>query len=245
MVNKKVPLAILSCFLIAFILQGVLKLSGIFIFEKALDWQIFEIIDNSIWLSIIYYSIISFICAYFLSFALTTRLYSNKWYHYLILIIAAFSITTLKLMLNLSMQIQIICDVIMYIMIPVIINITTNKKYKLYCQNKLTNTLTIISIQVLLYFCYLGLCYWSTMLNSIIPLLQQNLYASTMLLIFIEVYIGLICLALSLNILINKIKKENNNMLFPVNIASNKAKEEELKRVKEKQQSKKVKKDDK
>ena len=45
--NSKVPIAILSCFLIAFILQGILKISGVFIFEKALDWEIFKIIDNS------------------------------------------------------------------------------------------------------------------------------------------------------------------------------------------------------
>ena len=47
--NNKVPIAILSCFLIAFILQGVLKISGILVFEKALNWEIFDIIDTHKW----------------------------------------------------------------------------------------------------------------------------------------------------------------------------------------------------
>ena len=81
MKNHKVPSAILSCFLIAFIIQGVLKLSGIFVFDKALDWDIFKIIDNNKFLYVVYYSILIFIVEYCLSFALTTKCYSKKWYH--------------------------------------------------------------------------------------------------------------------------------------------------------------------
>jgi hypothetical protein len=66
--NKKVPIAILSCFLIAFILQGILKISGLFVFEKALNLEIFNIIDNSILFQIFYYSLLSFISIYCLSF---------------------------------------------------------------------------------------------------------------------------------------------------------------------------------
>ena len=58
MLNKKVPLAILCCFLIAFLIQGILKLSGVFIFEKVLDWDIFSIIDSNLWLNILFNSII-------------------------------------------------------------------------------------------------------------------------------------------------------------------------------------------
>lgn len=71
--NNKVPIAVLSCFLIAFIIQGILKLCGIFVFEKALDLDIFKLIDNNLWLQIIYYSLIVFATMYCLSFSLTSR----------------------------------------------------------------------------------------------------------------------------------------------------------------------------
>ena len=205
--NNKVPVAILSCFLIAFILQGILKISGVFIFEKALNWEIFKIIDNHKWLQIIYYSLISMISVYSLSFALTSRPYSDKWYHYFIIILSCFMITTLKLTVQYNVTIQIIYDIILYILVPIIINFSTQTKYLAFKTKNLNCIVFTITIQVLLYFCYLGVCYWSSMLNSIIIINQVFLVSSAMFLIFFETYIGMILLMLTLNYFI-KLKGE-------------------------------------
>lgn len=221
--NSKVPMAILSCFLIAFIIQGILKLCGILVFEKALDWEIFEVIDNTLWLSIIYYSIINFIAVYCLSFALTTKPYSNKWYHYVFIIIGSFGITTLRMLIKTPMQIEYIYDFIAYILIPIIVNFTTSKNNKICTNNKLNDIILTISMHILLYFFYLGLSYWSNLLNSLIPITQTILYSSTHFLIYFEIYIGLITLMLSLNIMIKNLKGEEN-MNWPSNIANDIAK---------------------
>lgn len=209
MKNQKVPVALLSCFLIAFVLQGILKLCGVFIFEKALDWDIFRIIDSSKALSIIYYSLLNFIAVYCLSFALTSRPYSKKWYHYLLIFIGSFGTTIFKFLLNTPLQVEFIYDMISYIIIPVIINITTTSDCRMFKLDNITNIILTITLQILLYFSYLGLCYWSTLLNSLILVTQVVVYASTTLLIAFEAYIGLITLMLSLNVFVKLIKKED------------------------------------
>ena len=193
--NKKVPLAILSCFLIVFIIQGMLKLSGIFVFEKALNWEIFALIDNSIFLQILYYSIVALISVYCLSFALTGKLYSKKWYVYILLIIASFGVTIMKFYIKTPFLFEFIYDAFSYILIPIVINIIENKG---------RNIIELTTIQILLYFAYLGLCYWSNLLNSLLPITQTVLHTSTHFLIYFEVYIGLVLLALSLNIFVKK-----------------------------------------
>lgn len=209
MKNQKVPVALLSCFLIAFVLQVLLKLCGVFVFEKALTWDIFRIIDSSKALSIIYYSLLNLIAVYCLSFALTSRSYSKKWYHYLLIFIGSFGITTFKFLLKTPVQIEFLYDTISYIIIPVVINVTTSKEHRLFKLDNLTNVIMTITIQILLYFTYLGFCYWSSLLNSLILVTQVVVYASTTLLITLEAYTGLITLMLSLNILIKLIKKED------------------------------------
>ena len=202
--NSKVPIAILSCFLIAFILQGILKKSGVFVFEKALDWEIFRIIDNHKWLQIIYYGLINCIAMYCLSFALTTKPYSRKFYHYLVLLIVSMSITACRILISTPIFMEHIYDYCMYILTPIFINLTTDKN-NLFSKTKNYNYIVfIISIQILLYLCYLGLCYWSSTLNSIIIIQQIYVYASSSFLIQFEVYTGLVLLMLSLNYAINK-----------------------------------------
>lgn len=208
MKNHKVPVAILSCFLIAFVLQVLLKLCGVFVFEKALTWDIFRIIDSSKVLSIIYYSFMNLIAVYCLSFALTARPYSKKWYHYILIFMGSFGITTCKYLINTPVQIEFLYDTIAYIIIPVIINATSGKEYRIFKLDNLTNVIITITIHILLYFSYLGLCYWSSLINSLFPITQVVLYASTTLLIYFEAYIGLIALMLSLNVFIKLIKKE-------------------------------------
>ena len=166
--NDKVPMAILSCFLIAFILQGILKISGVFVFEKALDWGIFKIIDNNLWLSIIHYSIIVFITIYCLSFSLTNKPYSKKWYHYVIVAVVSLANTIVKLKWQLPYQAHILFDIFMYIVVPLIIYFTTSKDKRLF-GNSINDIIVSITIQVALYFCYIGLGYWSALLNSILP----------------------------------------------------------------------------
>lgn len=241
MLNKKVPLAILCCFLIAFLIQGILKLSGVFIFEKVLDWDIFSIIDSNLWLNILFNSIINIIAVYCISFCLTTRPYSNKWYHYVIIVVSSVSMITLKLLVFIPIKFQFLIDTFLYIVVPLIINLTTDKEYKIF---KSRNFVVIFAIQILLYFCYLGLCYWSNLLNSLLPIDQIVLNSMDTFLIYFEVYIGLIALMLSCNILLSKIKGDIN-MNYPQNIASEKARKEELERINLIKANKKAKKNDK
>lgn len=234
--NSKVPIAILSCFLIAFIIQGVLKISGIFIFEKALDWEIFKIIDNNAILECIYYSLITFINIYCLSFALTSKPYSNKWYHYIILLIVSFGSTTIKNLITFTNQIYIIFDVFVYIVVPFIINLTTLKENKIL-KNDIFGIIITLALNIMMYFCYIGLVYWSNLLTSLLPISPFFISSSTFFLIRLEVYIGLIAFMISMNIVIKEIiemKKIIRNINLPVDIASDEAKIEELENLKNK-----------
>lgn len=205
--NSKVPIAVLSCFLIAFIVQGVLKISGVFIFEKALDWEIFQIIDKSKFLNVSYYAFITMIPIYCLSFILTNKPYSNKWYHYLLIVIVSYSITWLRLTYNLSYSMHTILDIVGYVVVPFIINLTNSNKNKLF-NNDFTSVIITLSIQIAFYFCYLGLTYWSSLLTSLIVINPMFVSTSRSFLIFFEVYIGIITAMLSSNLLIKKIKGE-------------------------------------
>lgn len=234
--NSKVPFAILSCFTIAFVLQGILKLCGVFIFEKALNWEIFTIIDNSKILSVFYFSIYVFITIYCLAFALTNKPYSKKWYHYVILFVASFGSMLIKFYANAmltNVAVDILFDLALYVGVPLLIYFTTPKQDRLFQKNSLTNVVLVITMQMLLYFLYLGLNYWSTILNTIIPETQYLASASSAILVQLEVYIGLGSLMLTMNMLIRNFIKEGN-MWEPINIATEEAKEKELekKRVK-------------
>ena len=233
--NKKVPVAILSCFLIAFVLQGILKLCGVFVFENALTWDIFRIIDSSKILTIVFQWIINIIAVYCLSFALTSRAYSNKWYHYVIIALVSLPIIILRTTTVATLWLEYLYDIILYIGVPIVINSTTDKKYKLFEDKDITSIVITVSIQILLYFCYLGLTYWSSMLSSVIIESQTTVIASASFLIFFELYIGLALLMMSLNNLINKIK-EIIVMIRPQNIASDEAIAEELAEVESKEE---------
>ena len=239
--NKKVPMAIFSLFMVAFVLQVILKLSGVFIFDKALNWEVFGFIDNNLWLAIPYYSVFVFLPMYCLSFTLTRKPYSNKWYHYLILVVISAGVTTFKLLVKFdtktTLLIDIIIDLIIYIGVPILIHFTHNKNNRLFETLNITNIIIVIASQILIYFAYLGLNYWSLLLNSFIPTDQIFLYASSALLVQMEVYMGLVMLMLSINILIERFKKEGN-MVRPINVATDKAKEEELKKVQDKKNKK-------
>ena len=226
--NYKVPFAVLGCFLIAFILQGVLKLCGIFVFEKALEWRVFGIIDNTLWMQIIYYSIIVFMTIWFLSFSLTTKPYSTKWYHYVIIGVVSIANTVIKLFVTISFSGHILFDILMYIIVPVVINITTNKEDK-FLDRSLFGIVVTITTQIALYFAYLGLSYWSHLLTSLIPTMPTVYPASTNFLIQLEVYFGLVFTMISLNMLTKRVK--GGHMDIPINIASKEAK---LKAKKEK-----------
>lgn len=205
--NNKVPIAILSCFLIAFVLQGILKISGVFIFEKALDWEIFKIIDSNVFLNIVHSSIITIIIVYCLSFALTSKCYSKKWYHYLLIVVPTIVIVTIRTLILTPMHVEYILDIILYVTIPLIINLTTSKEYILFKKRNLENIVITISVQILLYFCYLGLAYWSSLLNSLIPVIQECPISSVIFLIYFEVYMSLIFLMLTFNTTIKIVNK--------------------------------------
>ena len=220
--NRKVPRAILSCFLILFIIQGILKISGVFVFEKALYWQIFTIIDNTKWLQIIYYTLLNCVPIYCLSFAFTDRPYSKKWYHYVLIVGGSLSIIMCRMFIKTPMFMEFIYDIIIFVLIPLIINMTTDFEHKL-SKDLVLN----ITIQILLYFVYLGLSYWSNLLSSMIPVAQTVLSASCHFLVQFEMYIGLISFMLAINLFIKGV-----NMNWPLNIASTiakkKAKREKL-----------------
>lgn len=227
--NDKVPCAILSCFLIAFVLQGILKLSGVFIFEKALNWEIFKIIDNNKFAQIIYYSLIILITTYCLSFSLTKKSYSKKWYHYVILCVSCLLVTSIRLYVQITYTLNIFLDIFIYILIPLLINITSSLEDRLL-NNSLSGIILTISIQISLYFCYLGLGYWSTLLTSILPLDTLWLTSSLNFLTQFEIYIGIVMFMFSMNYLIKKIK-ESETMRMPIDIASDEAKEKELQEI--------------
>lgn len=200
--NSKVPVAILSCFLIAFILQGALKLGGVFVFEKALNWEIFTIIDNSLFLNIWFNGLLVVLTCYCLSFSLTAKPYSKKWWHYLIILIASFGVVSIRIILKPSFTIHTLLDIFVYIIVPTIINLTSKRK------QDITQIITMISLQILLYFCYLGLSFWSNVLNGLIPRLSIFTKSMQMFLIKFEVYIGLFLLMFSLNLVIKKMEEK-------------------------------------
>lgn len=235
--NNKVPIAILSCFLIAFILQGVLKLSGILVFEKALDWEIFSIIDKYKWATIIYNSVIVMIAVYCLSFTFMSKPFSNKWFHYFIIVFIPLGVVSLRTLCTLTNQQHLLLDILVYMVVPFIVNITSNKKDKLF-DNNAFGIISTLSINIILYFYYLGLGYWSGVLTSLLPINPMWLLSSAMFLIKLEVYIGLFAFMLSSNISFNYIKRRNN-MYLPVDIATDEAKVKELQEKKAKKNSKK------
>lgn len=210
--NKKVPIAVLSCFLIAFILQGVLKLCGVFVFEKVVNWDIFRIIEETKALKIIFCSLIVCFNMYCLSFAFTEKPYSNKWYHYVIIILCGTGITLIKFFIDPNIKIQVLTDIFVYIVVPFVINIT-NKKYRAFEELKFTNIVTTLIVHIILYFCYLGLTYWSSLLTSFIITKQIFIASSTMFLIYFEMYIGLVLLMFSLNNFIFILKENKKNDL--------------------------------
>ena len=205
--NERVPMAILSCFLIAFILQGILKINGVFVFEKALDWKIFELIDKYKFIQIVYYSFISFISVYCLSISFMSKCYSKKWYHYVVMILGCICVTLLKYYTEYVVGLEFVYDAILYIIIPLFVNFTTDTKNLIFKDKSLNAIVITITFQILGYLFYLGLCCWSTMLNSIILINQAFLPASTMFLIFFEVYLGMGLFMITLNNII-KIKGE-------------------------------------
>lgn len=209
--NERVPMAILSCFLIAFILQGILKISGVFVFEKALSWEIFRIIDNNIFLNVLFQCILNVVAVYCLSFALTSRPYSNKWYHYVLIVLPSIIVTTIRTVILTPMYLEYLFDIILYIIIPIVINLTTDKKYILFGKRDLNYIVINISVQILLYFCYLELAYWSSLLNSLVPVIQECLLSSVMFLIYFEFYIALGLLMLTFNITIKNINKNKGD----------------------------------
>lgn len=231
--NSKVPVAVLSCFLIAFIVQGALKLCGVLVFEKALDWKIFAVIDSHKWLQVVYHSLLNMVCIYCLSFALTRRPYSRKWVHYLIIAGAAFGVTSFRMFANYTMRTNILLDLLIYVVVPFAISITVESSDRLFERNTVFGIVVTLSINIFLYFAYLGLTYWSLLLNSLLPINPMWVVSSTNFLVNFEVYMALIVLMISINVLINKVK-ENKNMIMPQNIASKKAKLTAKKEVLEK-----------
>lgn len=235
--NRKVPIAILGCFLIAFIIQGVLKFCGILVFEKALDWEIFSIIDNSKTLQCIIYPIFVCLTIYCLSFALTTKPYSTKWFHYVLIVIFGYASTIYKLLIiDYPYKLDIMIDVIIYIILPFVINITNSNDKKLF-KNNIYGIITSLSMHILMYCAYLGLSYWSGLLTSLLPIKPVYLSSSTHFLIRLEIYIGLITFMLSMNSLINYIK-EVINMYRPFDIASDEAKQKEIEEIENKKEGK-------
>jgi hypothetical protein len=123
--------------------------------------------------------------------------------------------------------------VLLYVVVPFVINITTDKSNRLFEKIDIFSVVTTLSINIFIYFSYLGLTYWSNILTSLLPIQTVWLSSSTNFLIRIEIYIGMITYMLSMNMLIKKIKEEKN-MNMPMDIASDEAKKKELEDIKAK-----------
>lgn len=197
--KNKIAVATLACFLVAFVAAYALKILGIFIFEKALDWQIFKIIDENRFLLIAFYTVLTFGIMYCLTFAPSGKLYSKIWWHYVIL--AATSIGTVlgRLYFVPVPQAHFIYDIIAYIGIPIIFNIFIFKTI---------DKMVAIVTSIFLYFCFAGMTDWSNMLNELLDIYITNPPASTYMLIYTEVLIGLGLILLSGNYAINYLKEE-------------------------------------
>lgn len=203
--NDRVPIAILSCFLIAFIVQGILKISGVFVFEKALNWEIFKIIDENKILNIAFYSLFSFCTIYCLSFSFLTTSKNCFWQYILILLVSC-GVIILRTFVTLTYSQHILVDIIAYVVVPFFIHLTATSKNRIF-KNSLFGIITTLSINIILYLAYLGLCYWSSLLNSIILIKPEWLSSSANFLIQSEVYMGLIICMLSTNCLVRYLKR--------------------------------------
>lgn len=224
--NSKVPFAVWCCFLIAFIVQCILKMNGIFVFEKTLNWQIFDTIDKNITLTIIYYSFTIMLVQYCLSFSFTGTLKPKKFYHYFLIVNSSFLVTIIRTKMIFTLSENMLMDILLYIVIPIVINITSNAENRLF-KRDLFDIVATISVHIALYMFYLGLTYCSSMLASIIVIKPTWVSPSKAFLIYFELYWGLVTLKMTMNMLINKLKRRNV-MIMPVNIASDEAKEKEL-----------------
>ena len=166
---------------------------------------------------------------YCLSFSLTSRPYSKKWFHYVILTISSIGITILRLLVSLSYIVQIVIDLFIYIVVPIVINLTSSNEDRLLKKNVFNVVLTI-TIQCGLYFCYLGLTYWSCLLNSMLITTPLFVTASRQFLVRLEVYLGLFAFMLGMNLTIKNLKGDKR--LLPVDIATDVAKNKsKLKRL--------------
>ena len=151
---------------------------------------------------------------------------------------SAFAFSTFaRLYSNFDYQTHIILDVFVYVVIPLIIKFTLDKKDRLL-ENNLFNYILIVTIQIGCYFCYLGLEYWSSLLCSLLPINPEWVTSSTMFLLQLEEYIALVSFMLGTTLLV-KLKKGENNMHLPVNISTEEAKVKELQDKKAKKNSKK------
>ena len=124
-----------------------------------------------------------------MSFILTNKPYSDKWYHYALIIIISYFITWIRTTYNLSYAMHTILDIIGYVIVPFIINLTNNNKNKLFNNNYASIVITL-SLQVVFYFCYLGLTYWSSLLTSLIVINPMFVSTSRSFLIFFEVLLN-------------------------------------------------------
>ena len=176
------------------------------------------------------------VCVYCLCFALTTKWYSKKWYHYVAIFGICLINTIVKLNFTISFVGHMLFDILLYILLPLFINITTNAKDKLL-KKSLFDIVLLITLQISLYFYYLGLGYWSGLLTSYLPQIPTLLSASTNFLIRLEMYIGVVMIMLSMNMVIRKIKEVN--MYIPMDIASDEAKIKELEELEAKKAEKK------
>ena len=143
----------------------------------------FSMMLEGFWLSnILLYSVLGYICLYFITFALAGQFGTKSWWKNLILVSAAILFSFLRWKVVLFPTMTFLYDLIQYIVLPL-----------LFCKFLLgKKLLKNIDVSIKLFLSYVGLIAISMTLNGfVIEGIYINFVSTT--LIFMEVYVGIIC----------------------------------------------------
>jgi|GEM_PF-5130821 len=201
--KHKVATAFLVCFLTAFTSLYLLKIIGVPIVNEAvLNSGFFRFIDERKWLLVIYFCVLNLIGAYCLCFAMNDKPYSKVWWHYLVIVVPTILVTLGRIYLMPISQMDIVYDIILYIILPIFFAFFINKN-----NHNIKNKVILLLFTLILYFYFIGTTWWSAILNGYIYCENAPPAISSTFLIFLEVYIGLGLLVAAMNYFI-KYKNE-------------------------------------
>lgn len=218
--KHKVAMSVFCCFLVAFVTLYAIKIFGVFLFGDLIAWSIWETIDSIKWLSIIYYCFWSILCTYLFVFTLNDKPYSKTWWHYIFIVIIPILCVLGRTYFIPFTQMEFLYDIIQFILTPLLFWFILQKGYK----ENILYKFAIIILNIIMYFYYLGVKYYSRTVNQLTTLAFTQTTASAHFLINMEIYFGIMLLMILSNLTINYIK-ESGKMEKPLDIADLTAKQ--------------------